>query len=58
MSNDPIISEIKQQIDDIDAKLLKVEKVSDEVKLLSEKRQLEELLKVEIIKKVMNNGRV
>ena len=55
MSQDAIILEIKNQISQCDIKLKKTHFVSDYVKILSEKRQLEELLKDEQIKK-QNNG--
>ena len=55
MSQDAIILEIENQISQCDIKLKKALFVSDYVKILSEKRQLEELLKDEQIKK-QNNG--
>lgn len=51
MSQDAIILEIKNQISQCDIKLKKEHFVSDYVKILSEKRQLEELLKQELSKK-------
>jgi hypothetical protein len=51
MSQDAIILEIKNQISQCDIRLKKEHFVSDYVKILSEKRQLEELLKQEQTKK-------
>lgn len=57
MSQDAIILEIKNQISQCDIRLKKEHFVSDYVKILSEKRQLEELLKQEQNKKqVEDNG--
>lgn len=57
MSQDAIILEIKNQISQCDIRLKKEQFVSEVVKILSEKRQLEELLKQEQTKKqVEDNG--
>lgn len=51
MSQEAIILEIKNQIAQCDIRLKKEGFVSDYVKILSEKRQLQELLKQEQSKK-------
>jgi hypothetical protein len=57
MSQDAMILEITNQISQCDIRLAKEVFVSEYVKILNEKRQLEELLKQEQSKKqVENNG--